>query len=139
MDVGTPVLENLAHGRARRQRRNTGIEEGLRVRQPLRSRVTGAVDRPLDALAGRRLDHIERCELVATGRYLELSAFRIEPEERRQVAVLFQDVTARKRAEEARREGERLAERALRSLNRVLYLDPSHQEAAALLAALSEE
>ena len=40
-------------------------------------------------------------ELVATGRYLELAAFRIEPASRRQVAVLFQDITARKRADEA--------------------------------------
>ena len=32
-------------------------------------------------------------ELVATGRYLELAAFRIEPASRRQVAVLFQDIT----------------------------------------------
>src|SRR6476661_6975173 len=59
-------------------------------------------------------------ELVATGRYLELAAFRIEPPSRRQVAVLFQDVTARKRAEQAlrdinetleRRVAEALAER----------------------------
>jgi len=40
-------------------------------------------------------------ELVATGRHLELAAFRIEPVSRRQVAVLFQDITARKRAETA--------------------------------------
>jgi len=40
-------------------------------------------------------------ELVATGRYLELAAFRIEPPSRRQVAVLFQDITSRKKAEEA--------------------------------------
>jgi len=40
-------------------------------------------------------------ELVATGRYLELAAFRIEPASRRQVAVLFQDITSRKRADEA--------------------------------------
>ena len=38
-------------------------------------------------------------ELVATGRHLELVAVRIEPPSRRQVAVLFHDVTARKRAE----------------------------------------
>ncbi|WP_082539559.1 MULTISPECIES: PAS domain-containing sensor histidine kinase [unclassified Caulobacter] len=38
-------------------------------------------------------------ELVATGRHLELAAFRIEPPELRQVAVLFQDVTPRKQAE----------------------------------------
>ena len=40
-------------------------------------------------------------ELVATGRHLELAAFRIEPASQRQVAVLFQDITARKRAEAA--------------------------------------
>jgi PAS domain S-box-containing protein len=40
-------------------------------------------------------------ELVATGRHLELAAFRIDPPSRKQVAVLFQDITARKRAEAA--------------------------------------
>ncbi|MET0374769.1 MAG: PAS domain-containing protein [Rhizorhabdus sp.] len=40
-------------------------------------------------------------ELVATGRFLSLSAFRIEPASRRQVAVLFQDITPRRRAEQA--------------------------------------
>ena len=40
-------------------------------------------------------------ELVATGRHLELAAFRVGPASRRQVAVLFQDITARKRADEA--------------------------------------
>jgi signal transduction histidine kinase/DNA-binding response OmpR family regulator len=43
-------------------------------------------------------------ELVATGRHLELAAFRIEPAERRQVAVLFKDVTARRTAEIALQE-----------------------------------
>ena len=38
-------------------------------------------------------------ELVATSRHLELSAFRVEPLEKRQVAVLFKDVTPRKIAE----------------------------------------
>ncbi|WHU04101.1 PAS domain-containing protein [Sphingomonas sp. NIBR02145] len=38
-------------------------------------------------------------ELEATRRYLSLSAFRIEPASRRQVAVLFEDVTERRRAE----------------------------------------
>lgn len=40
-------------------------------------------------------------ELVATGRFLELAAIRIDPPSRKQVAVLFQDITARKRAEAA--------------------------------------
>ena len=38
-------------------------------------------------------------ELVATGRRLDLAAFRVEPPERRQVAVLFTDITARWQAE----------------------------------------
>jgi signal transduction histidine kinase/CheY-like chemotaxis protein len=51
-------------------------------------------------------------ELIATGRYLELAAFRIEPASRRQVAVLFQDITKRKRAEaEAQRLNETLEAR----------------------------
>ena len=40
--------------------------------------------------------------LVATGRHLELAAFRMEPASQRQVAVLFQDITARKRARRTR-------------------------------------
>ncbi len=43
-------------------------------------------------------------ELKETGRYLDLAAFRVAGFEERQVAVLFQDVTARKRAEKALRE-----------------------------------
>jgi signal transduction histidine kinase/ActR/RegA family two-component response regulator len=41
--------------------------------------------------------------LTASNRSLELFAFRVEPEARRQVAVIFQDVTARRRAEDALR------------------------------------
>jgi len=40
-------------------------------------------------------------ELVATGRVLSVTTFRIEPAERKQVAVLFKDVTERRRAERA--------------------------------------
>lgn len=61
-------------------------------------------------------------ELVATGRVLSVTTFRIEPAERRQVAVLFKDVTERRRAEDAlqqlndqleQRVSEALAERGL--------------------------
>lgn len=38
-------------------------------------------------------------ELVATGRHLSLSAFRLDPPEKKHVAVLFQDITARRAAE----------------------------------------
>lgn len=43
-------------------------------------------------------------ELIATGRFLELSAFRLGEAEERLVAVLFKDVTARRRAEEQLRQ-----------------------------------
>ncbi|MGX7925841.1 PAS domain-containing protein [Tsuneonella sp. HG094] len=42
--------------------------------------------------------------LEETGRMLSLSAFRIEPPELKRVAVMFQDVTARRQAEQALRE-----------------------------------
>ncbi|KNX78162.1 chemotaxis protein CheY [Pseudomonas sp. 250J] len=43
-------------------------------------------------------------ELVATGRVLSVTTFRIEPAEKNQVAVLFKDVTERRRAENALQE-----------------------------------
>ncbi|MXO71590.1 PAS domain-containing sensor histidine kinase [Alteraurantiacibacter buctensis] len=49
-------------------------------------------------------------ELEETGRYLSLSSFRIEPPEARQVAVLFQDISARRKAEEDLRELNRTLE-----------------------------
>ena len=45
----------------------------------------------------------------AAGRHIEVSAARIEPESRRQVSVLFRDVTARNQAEQALRASEALA------------------------------
>ncbi len=45
-------------------------------------------------------------EFRPTGRFLELAAFRIEPASRRQVAVLFKDLTERRTAERALRESE---------------------------------
>ncbi|MFC7535903.1 response regulator [Sphingomonas sp. GCM10030256] len=43
-------------------------------------------------------------ELIETGRHLELAAFRIEPASRREVAVLFKDVTDRNRADQELRD-----------------------------------
>ncbi|NUU01312.1 hybrid sensor histidine kinase/response regulator [Herbaspirillum robiniae] len=43
-------------------------------------------------------------EFVAAGRYIEVSATRVGPEEMRQVSVLFRDVTVRKKTEIALRE-----------------------------------
>ncbi|MDF9619351.1 PAS domain-containing protein [Pseudomonas entomophila] len=79
-------------------------------------------------------------ELVATGRVLSVTTFRIEPAEKNQVAVLFKDVTERRRAETAlqqlndhleQRVVAALAERSLfaelveRSVARVQVLDTS--------------
>lgn len=55
--------------------------------------------------------HFEQ-ELVATGHVLSVTTFRVEPAEKRQVAVLFKDVTERRRAELAlQRLNEELEER----------------------------
>ena len=74
------------------------------VGQKLREMVPGEADGWAELYGGVLRTGVpirfER-ELVATGRHLELAAFRIEPASRRQVAVLFQDITARKRAETA--------------------------------------
>ena len=43
-------------------------------------------------------------ELAETARHLELAAFRIEPPSRRQVVVIFKDITERKRADAALRD-----------------------------------
>ncbi len=48
-------------------------------------------------------------DFVAAGRHIEVSAARIEPASRRQVSVLFRDITARKQAEAALQASEALA------------------------------
>ena len=55
-------------------------------------------------------------EFAAAGRHIEVSAARIEPPGRRQVSVLFRDVTARRQVEEARQQ----AAAALNVLNGTL-------------------
>jgi signal transduction histidine kinase/ActR/RegA family two-component response regulator len=57
-------------------------------------------------------------ELVATGHILSVTTFRVEPAERRQVAVLFKDVTERRRAEVAlQRLNEELEQRVAAALS----------------------
>ncbi|MDI3383634.1 PAS domain S-box protein [Xenophilus aerolatus] len=84
---------------------NAGIPDvvGQRVRDMVPQEADGWVETYRRVLLTGEPVRFER-ELVRTGRYLELAAFRIEPPERRQVAVLFQDVTKRHRAEQALRE-----------------------------------
>jgi PAS domain S-box-containing protein len=85
--------------------RHAGIADvvGQRVRAMVPDEADGWVELYGRVLETGRPVRFER-ELVATRRHLELAAFRIEPPERRQVAVLFQDITARKRVEQEIRE-----------------------------------
>ncbi len=80
--------------------RHAGIPNvvGQKVREMVPGEAEGWVQLYRDVLLTGNAIRFER-ELIATGRYLELAAFRIEPATQRQVAVLFQDITARKRAE----------------------------------------
>ena len=73
---------------------------GQKVRQMVPLEAGGWVELYGGVLRTGEPIRFER-ELVATGRHLELAAFRIGPIEQRQVAVLFQDITARKQAEAA--------------------------------------
>ncbi|MFJ4143621.1 PAS domain-containing protein [Pseudomonas sp. NPDC089734] len=73
---------------------------GQKLREMVPDEADGWVERYGEVLRTGEPVRFER-ELVATGRYLALTAFRIEPASRKQVAVLFQDITERKRAEVA--------------------------------------
>lgn len=84
---------------------NTGIGNvvGRRARELVPLEAEGWIEIYRRVLLTGEPVRFER-ELEHTRRYLELAAFRIEPPERRQVAVLFQDITERHRAELALRE-----------------------------------
>jgi len=103
--------------------KNAGIPDvvGQKVREMVGPEAQGWIDLYKGVLDTGNSIRFEK-ELEATGRWLELSAFRIEPVSRKQVAVLFNDLTARKQAERAllelntnleQRVAEALAERKL--------------------------
>ncbi|MCY1643708.1 PAS domain-containing protein [Methylorubrum sp. SL192] len=111
MDEGYSVIEfidgphgplsDYVHVTANRAyAQHAGIENvaGKRLREIVGEEAEGWLALYGDVLRTGRPIRFQR-ELVATGRYLELAAFRIEPPSRRQVAVLFQDITARRRVE----------------------------------------
>ena len=81
--------------------RHAGISKvtGKRLRELVRDEADGWIEHYRGVLETGEPIRFER-ELVATGRHLELAAFRLGSPERRQVAVLFQDVTERRRAEQ---------------------------------------
>ena len=84
---------------------NAGIPDivGQRVREMVPLEAAAWVETYKTVLTTGQPIRFER-ELVRTKRYLELAAFRIEPAESRQVAVLFKDVSKRRQAELALRE-----------------------------------
>lgn len=85
--------------------KHAGIPDvvGQKVREMVPDEAGGWVELYGKVLRTGEPIRFER-ELVATRRHLELAAFRIEPASLRQVAVLFQDITARKKAEAALQE-----------------------------------
>jgi PAS domain S-box-containing protein len=84
---------------------NTGIPNvvGQKLREMVPDEADAWVARYGEVLRTGEPIRFEQ-ELVATGRVLEVSSFRIGPAEDRLVAVLFKDVTARRRAETELRE-----------------------------------
>ncbi len=84
--------------------RNAGIPNvvGQKVREMVPDEADGWVELYGSVLRTGNPIRFQR-ELVATGRNLEVSSFRIGPASDRQVAVLFKDVTDRLRAEAAQR------------------------------------
>jgi PAS domain S-box-containing protein len=108
--------------------RHAGIPKvvGKRLREMVGDEADEWVRRYRHVLVSGEPARFEQ-ELVATGRYLELSAFRVSSESGREVAVVFQDTTARKRAELELRELNETLER------RVEEAVAEREEAAAQL------
>ncbi len=111
------VLANAAYTK------HAGIPNvvGQKLRQMVPDEADDWVERYGAVLRTGEPLHFEQ-ELVATGRVLSVTTFRVEPPEKRQVAVLFKDVTERRKAELAlqrlneeleQRVSEALAERRL--------------------------
>jgi PAS domain S-box-containing protein len=98
--------------------RNAGISDvvGRKVRDMVPDEADGWVELYGEVLRTGQPIRFQR-ELVATGRHLELAAFRIGEESERQVAVLFKDVTERAKAEAFQRDlNETLAARVAEAL-----------------------
>lgn len=85
--------------------RHAGIPNvvGQRVREMVPDEADSWVERYRKVLITGEPIRFEQ-QLEATQRHLELAAFRVEPAERKEVAVIFQDVTERKQSEIALRE-----------------------------------
>ena len=103
LDGPDGALHDFVHVEANRAyTQHTGIENivGRRLREVVsEEEAEGWLALYSEVLRTGRPIRFQR-QLVETSRYLELAAFRIEPPQRRQVAVLFQDITARKQMEQ---------------------------------------
>jgi len=86
---------------------NAGIPNvvGQKVREMVGAEAQDWIDLYGDVLRTGQSIRFEK-ELEETGRWLELAAFRVEPASRNQVAVLFKDLTEKRRAEVALRTSE---------------------------------
>ena len=101
-------LSDYAHVEANpAYERHAGIPDvvGQRVREMVPEEANDWIELYRQVLLTGEPIRFER-ELIATKRHLELFAFRVEPASRRQVALLFQDITARRQGEDALRESE---------------------------------
>lgn len=142
------VLANAAYAR------HAGIPNvvGRKLREMVPDEADGWVARYGEVLRTGQPLQFEQ-ELIATGHVLSVTTFRIEPAEKRQVAVLFKDVTERRRAEDAlqqlneqleQRVATALAERGLfaklveSSVARVQVVDTSLRLLAANTRALKD-
>jgi PAS domain S-box-containing protein len=86
---------------------NAGIANvvGRRVREMVPAEAESWIDLYRGVLESGRNIRFEK-ELEATRRWLEVASVRVEPASRKQVAVLFKDISGRKRAEQALRMSE---------------------------------
>ena len=87
--------------------KQVGLAEvtGLRIRDIAPDEAQAWIDQYRTVLETGQPIRFEKA-FTSTGRWLELSAFRVEPPSRKQVAVLFKDLTDRNRTERALRESE---------------------------------
>ncbi len=101
--------------------RHTGIPDvvGQTLRELAPDEADGWVELYGGVLRTGQPIRFERA-FVAAGRHVEVSAARIEPASRRQVSVLFRDVTARRQAETALRASEALARENIQSVQLAL-------------------
>jgi PAS domain S-box-containing protein len=103
--------------------RNTGLIDAVGRR--MRELIPNHEQRWFDvygevALTGEAIRFEQ--EAAALDRWLSLYAYRIGQPEQRRVAVLFEDITARKRSEEEREQARQVAERAVVARDRFLSI-----------------